>query len=120
MSYLDKINDIYNHIAQGSAMDAFEKYYDEGVVMVLEDGTKVEGKDTNREREHEFFDSVEEFHGMDVKAIASNEDNATTSVECLMDVTFKGGNRMELEQVAVQKWEQDRIVRERFYATQSG
>lgn len=120
MSYLDKINDVYNHIAQGKAMDAFEKYYDEDVVMVLEDGTAVEGKDTNRDRENEFFDSVEEFHGMDVRVVASNEEDATTSVECMMDVTFKGGDRMELEQVAVQQWEDDQIVRERFYATQNG
>lgn len=27
MTYLYKINDIYNHISQGTAMDAFEKYY---------------------------------------------------------------------------------------------
>lgn len=118
MSYLDKISDIYDHIAKGTAMDAFEEYYDEDVVMILEDGTEVEGKDTNREREHEFFDSVESFHGMDVKSITSNEDEGSTAVECLMDVTFKGGDRQELEQVAVQDWEGDTIIRERFYATQ--
>jgi len=120
MSYLENINDVYDHIAEGKAMDAFEKYYDEDVVMVLEDGTEVEGKDTNRERENEFFSSVDEFHGMEVKNITSNEDEASTSVECMMDVTFKGGDRMQLEQVAVQQWEDNQIVRERFYATQKG
>lgn len=119
MSYLDKISDIYDHIAEGNAMDAFEKYYSEDVLMVLEDGTEVEGKDTNRDRELEFFDSVEAFNDMEVKAITSNEDNGTTSVECMMDVTFEGGNRQQLEQVAVQEWDGDEIVRERFYATQS-
>lgn len=118
MSYLDNINDIYDKIAQGAAMDAFEEYYDEDVVMVLEDGTEVKGKDTNREREHEFFDSVAEFHGMEVKAITSNEDKACTAVECVMDVTFESGDRMDLEQVAVQHWDGDKIARERFYATQ--
>ncbi|MGD8747659.1 MAG: nuclear transport factor 2 family protein [Balneolaceae bacterium] len=120
MSYLNKINDVYEHIAKGAAMDAFEQYYDENVVMILEDGTEVKGKDTNRKRENDFFDSVEEFHGMDVKAITANEEEASTAVECTMDVTFKGGDRMELEQVAVQQWEDSRIVKERFYATQSG
>ena len=119
MSYLDKINDIYNHIAQGTAMDAFEEYYSEDVVMILEDGTEVEGKDQNRERENEFFSSVEAFNGMEVTSITSNEDEGTTAVECAMDVTFEGGNRTTLEQVAVQEWEGDQIVRERFYATQN-
>ncbi len=96
MSYLDKITNIYNDIAQGQALDAFEKYYAEDVVMILEDGTEVEGKDTNRDREIEFFDSVEAFNGMEVTSITSNEDEASTAVECVMDVTFEGGNRMEL------------------------
>ena len=55
MSVKEKITDVYNHVANGTAMDAFEKYYDEDVVMILEDGTEVEGKDANRERENEFF-----------------------------------------------------------------
>lgn len=119
MTYLERITDIYDHIAQGTAMDAFEEYYDEDVTMILEDGTEVEGKDANRERENEFFSSVEAFNGMEVTTITSNEEDASTSVECIMDVTFEGGNRMELEQVAVQDWDGDQIVRERFYATQN-
>jgi len=120
MTYLDRINDIYDHIAQGTAMDAFEKYYDEDVVMVLEDGTKVEGKDTNRERENEFFGSVEEFHGMEVVGITSNEDNGVTSVESTMTVTFKGTDEpVTIEQVAVQHWNGDHIQKERFYGTQN-
>lgn len=46
----------------------------EDVSMVLEDSTHVEGKDTNREREKEFFSSVEEFHGIEVSGITSNKD----------------------------------------------
>jgi len=120
MSYLDKINDIYTHIGQGKAMDAFEKFYHADVDMVLEDGKVISGKDANRDREIEFFSSVEEFHGLEITSVTSNEDNATTAVECVMDVTFKGGNRMKIEQVATQKWEGDYIVNERFYGTQQG
>lgn len=120
MAYLDKIEDIYNHIAKGTAMDAFEKYYADNVVMVLEDGTEVEGKDTNRERENEFFSSVDEFHGIEVKGITSNEETGVTSVESTMTVTFKGADEpMNLEQVAVQHWDGDQIGRERFYGTQN-
>lgn len=120
MSYLDRITDIYDHIAEGTAMDAFEKYYADNVVMVLEDGTEVEGKDTNRERENEFFGSVEEFHGIEVNGIASNEEQGFTSVESAMTITFKGADEpVTLEQVAVQEWDGDQINRERFYGTQN-
>lgn len=120
MSYLDKITDIYDHIAQGTAMDAFEEYYDDDVVMILEDGTEVDGKDANRERENEFFGSVEEFHGIDVSGITSNEEEGITSVESTMTVTFEGADEpMDIEQVAVQHWDGDQISTERFYGTQN-
>lgn len=118
MSVKEKIKDIYNHIENGTALDAFEKYYDKDVTMVLEDGTPVEGKDANRDRENEFFDSVEAFHGMGVNAITANEETGQTAVESWMDVTFKGGDRVKIEQVATQDWEDGKIVRERFYGTQ--
>lgn len=119
MSYLDKITDVYDRIAQGTAMDAFEEYYAEDVTMILEDGTEVEGKDTNREREKEFFGSVDEFHGIDVSGITSNEEEGVTSVESAMTVTFKGADEpTTMEQVAVQHWDGDEISTERFYATQ--
>lgn len=120
MNYLDKITDIYNHIAQGTAMDAFEEYYAEDVTMILEDGTEVDGKDANREREKEFFSSVEEFHGIKIKGITANEDEGITAVESTMTVTFKGADSpMDLEQVAVQHWSGDEIATERFYGTQN-
>ena len=120
MSVKEKITDIYNHVQNGTALDAFEKYYAEDVTMILEDGTEVEGKDANRKRENEFFDSVEAFNGMEVVGITANEKTKQTSVESWMDVTFEGGNRMKLEQVATQDWEDGKIVRERFYGTQQG
>lgn len=120
MSYLDKITDIYDQIAQGAAMDAFEEYYADDVTMILEDGTPVEGKDANREREKEFFGSVEEFHGIEVSGITSNEEDGITSVESTMTVTFKGTDGpMDIEQVAVQHWDGDKIATERFYGTQT-
>ncbi|MDX1637210.1 MAG: hypothetical protein R3281_04520 [Balneolaceae bacterium] len=88
--------------------------------MVLEDGTEVEGKDTNREREIDFFDSVDEFHGIEVIGVTSNEEEGVTSVESTMTVTFKGSDEpVTMEQVAVQHWDGNEIGRERFYATQN-
>jgi len=118
MSYFNHIQTIYDNIAKGEAMDAFEKYYHDEVVMVLEDGTPVKGKDANRDREKEFFSSVEDFHGIEVHGIMSNEEEGKTSVESTMDLTFKGGDRVKMSQVAVQDWDGEHIVRERFYATQ--
>ena len=114
MTYKEKAQDIYTLIGQGKLLDAFDKYYGENVVMTEPRGTR-EGKATCRQYEEQFLGMIQEFHGMEVKNVGSDEANATTFVESTMDVTFKDGNRVNMEQIAVQRWEGDHIVHERFY-----
>ncbi len=119
MTYKEKAQDIYNMIGQGKLLDAFDKYYGEGVVMTEPRGTK-EGKATCRAAEVAFLESIEALHDFKVTNIGSDEAAGTSFVESMMDVTFKGGQRAKMEQVAVQKWEGDHIVHERFYYDNSG
>ncbi|MFP4089748.1 MAG: SnoaL-like domain-containing protein [Cyclobacteriaceae bacterium] len=114
MTLKEKAQDLYNMIGQGQLLDAFDKYYAENVVMTEPRGTR-EGKASCREYEVQFLNSVQEFHGMEVKSIASDESKGVVFIEVAMDVTFQGGSRVNMEQVAVQHWENDQIVHERFY-----
>ena len=57
---------------------------------------------------------MEAFHSLEIKAISEDLDKEKVFVEVAMDLTFKGGNRVTMEQVAVQQWEQGQIVHERF------
>ena len=114
MTYLEKAQDIYNMLGQGQLLDAFDKYYADNIVMTEPRGTR-EGKQVCRDYEVNFLNSVAEFHDLQVYNIGSDEANGTTFVESMMEVTFKGGDRVKMEQVAVQKWEGDQIVHERFY-----
>ena len=114
MTYKEKTQDIYNQILQGKLLEAFDQYYGENVVMAEPTGTR-EGKVACRQYEEQFLNSVQEFHGLEVKNIASDEDKGVVFLEVAMDVTFKDGNRVNMEQTAVQQWEGDHIVHERFY-----
>ena len=114
MTYKEKIQDIYNMLGQGKLLDAFDKYYGENVVMTEPRGTR-EGKADCRTYEEQFLSSIAQFHNLEIKSVGSDEANGTTFIESAMDVTFKGGMRVNMEQVAVQKWEGDHIVHERFY-----
>ena len=120
MSYLFKAQELYSMIGQGQAMDAFEKFYAEEVVMIEATGDRREGKDLNREYEQQFFSTVKEMHGGGVNAITSDEENGVTMVEAWMDVTFKDGNRVKMEEVARQTWSGGQIVEERFYYNAAG
>ena len=115
MSYLEKEKDLQNMVVSGQLMDAFEKYYADTCTLVEPTGDTFSGKDSAREHELEFLGKIEEFHGAGIDKITSNEAEATTMTESWMDVTFKGGHRVKLEQVAVKQWDGDHVAHERFY-----
>jgi len=120
MSYLSQITELYDLMGQGDMMGAFEKYYHEDVIMVEANGEKREGKTINREFEQNWLNSIQTIHATGVDAFTSNEDEGVTMVESWLDVEFKDGNRMKLEEVAVQRWQGDQIVHERFYYNMPG
>lgn len=115
MNYKQKAREMYQMIGQGKALDAFEQYYDESVEMIEATGERRQGKDANRKFEQEWFSNVQEVHGGGTNAITSDEEAGVTMVESWMDITFKDGNRMKMEEIARQKWQGDKIVEERFY-----
>lgn len=115
MTHLEKATDIYNLINSGKLMDAFEKYYHNDVVMQEIGEEPRIGKDINRQHEIGFLGMIKEFHGAGVEGITSNEKENKTMVESWMDITFQDGNRMKIEQVAVQSWSGDLITKEVFY-----
>jgi ketosteroid isomerase-like protein len=108
---LDKqLND---DVLSGKIMEAFEKYYADDVVMQENSEEPRKGKTENRKAEEQFMASVEAFNGASVKASAVNGD--VTFSEWEMDITFKGGSRVIMSQVAVRKWKNGKIVHERFF-----
>lgn len=100
-------------VLSGQAMEAFERFYADDVVMQENDKEPTVGKAANRERELQFFASVEQFHGAAVKASASGEDVSFGEWE--LDVTFKGGSRVLMKQANVRRWKDGKIVHEKFY-----
>ena len=101
MSYLEKIKAMYEMIGTGQMSEAFEQFYHEDVEMVEATGDVRKGKAANREFGKQWNASIQETHGGGVNTITSNEADHSTMVESWMDVTFKDGNRMKLEEVAV-------------------
>ena len=100
-------------VLQGKILEAFDRFYDDGVVMQENGATPTVGKSANRAREEKFVESIEQFHGAEVLGSSAGADRSYS--EWVMDVTFKGGIRAKLEQVAARQWRHGRIVHERFY-----
>ena len=100
-------------VLSGKALEAFEKYYADDVVMQENSDEPRVGKEANRKAEEAFFESLAEFHEGKVLASAVNGD--TSFSEWFMDVTFKNGYRMKMAQVAVRKWKDGKVIHERFF-----
>jgi ketosteroid isomerase-like protein len=115
MSYLQKATEMYNLIEDGKSMEALEKFYADKVQVVEANGETRDGKEAQRKALQDWYGMVKEMHASGVTAITSNEETATTTVESWMEATFADGNRFKMEEVAVQKWEGDQIIHERFY-----
>lgn len=100
-------------VLEGRILEAFEQFYAPGIVMQENNRPATVGKDANREREQRFVESIEQFHHGALLGSAVHGDLSFS--EWLMDVTFKGGVRAKLEQVAVRRWHNGQVVSERFY-----
>ncbi len=102
-------------VLEGRILDAFDHFYADDVVMQENAATPVVGKPANRERERQFVESIEQFHGARVLGSAAAGD--TSYSEWVMDVTLKSGIRIKMEQVAVRRWHNGQVRQERFYYT---
>ncbi len=113
MSTRNHVQAVIDGILAGKILETFDAHYAENVVMSENKKEERVGKATNREYELQFLGNIQEFHGAKVGRILVDGDHA--AVEWTFDVTFKGGNRVVMEQVAVQTWKDGKIVREDFY-----
>lgn len=115
MNYLEKITDMYQMIGENKSFEALDKYYHDDVVVVEANGEERKGKEAQHKAMQEWYASIEAFHAGGAGAITSNEETGTTSVESWFDITFKGNHRMKMEEVGIQKWQDGKIIHERFY-----
>ena len=100
-------------VLEGKMMDTFEKYYADDVVMQEINMEPTVGKDANREREIKWLEGITDFRGAEVKNIAIG--NNVSMVEWFMDYSHKEYGDVKMSQVAVQTWEDGKIVKELFY-----
>ncbi len=116
MSYKQKATELYDRMARGEGMQAFDEMYHNDVVVIENpSGETRNGKEAQRKAIEGWFSALQENHGGGVNRITSDEDNGVTMVESWMDVTFKDGNRMQMTEVAVQDWQDGQIIREEFF-----
>jgi ketosteroid isomerase-like protein len=105
--------ELNQQILSGKILEPFDRFYAEDVVMQENNDPEVKGKAANRAREQQFVDSVGQFHGAKLLGSAVAGDRSYSEWE--YDLTFKGGPRMKMCQVASRQWKDGKVAHERFY-----
>ena len=113
MSINNQVQAVIDGVIAGKVLETFDAYYADDVVMSENRKNERVGKAANRKYELQFLENVQEFHGAQVGRVIVDGDHA--AVEWTFDITFKGDNRVNMQQVAVQTWKDGKIVREDFY-----
>jgi hypothetical protein len=108
-----KFEEIKTLVLAGKAMEAFEKYYGDDVVMQENENPATIGKAANRDRENDFFSKLTEFRGAEVKAVAYGDDVIIS--EWFLDYTHSEWGKITHDQVSVQRWKDGNVIHERFY-----
>jgi hypothetical protein len=109
----EKLNHLNQLILEGKALEGFELYYDENVVMQENENAPTVGKEANRLREIDFFNSITEFRGANVSDVAAGEDISYAKWQ--FDYTHKDWGVRKYTQVSVQYWKNGKIVKEQFF-----
>jgi ketosteroid isomerase-like protein len=100
-------------ILSGDFQGAFEKFYADDVVMQENEEAPRKGKTACRQFEEEFIASVEKVNSSKLLGSAVNGDTSFSEWE--YDMTFKGGNRVKMTQVSARRWQNGKVIHERFY-----
>ena len=110
---LKKISDLNDLVLRGKPLEAFETYYDDGVVMQENENAPTIGKEANRKRENEFYSSIVEFRNAKLLKLTLGE--SVTMTQWHYDYTHKDWGIRNYTQVSVQEWKNDKIIREQFF-----
>ncbi len=114
----DRVQELIQYIKLGHIIEAMHEFYDKDVKMQENANPPTVGLPANIEREKQFLKGVKEWKGSTVKAIAV--EGNVSFVEWVFDWISVDGNPVHLEQVAVAKWRDGKIVHEQFYYDTAG
>ncbi|HLO80134.1 MAG TPA: hypothetical protein VK166_04210 [Chitinophagaceae bacterium] len=108
----NSLNELNQLVLEGNAMAAFEKYYHDAVVMQENEAPPTISKESNRQRELEFFENITEFRSAEVKGIGIGD--CISFVVWKYDYTHKEWGVRDYTQVSIQEWKEGKIIKEKF------
>jgi len=108
----ERVQALIELVERAQYVDAIREFYAEDATMQENQQPPREGLATLVANEQKTLASVKEIRG---KAQSFVVDGDSVSINWVFDITTLEGHTRRLDEIAYQRWENDRIVRERFY-----
>ncbi len=105
-------------ILRGEILEAVDRFYADSAQMQENANAPTVGKNAIVAHEKAFLSTVKEWKNTEFKAIAAEGDVAF--LEYAFDFVNTDGQDVHYEQVSAQRWQDGKIVHERFYYDASG
>ena len=112
MSTLELDHQLNTLIIEGKSAVAFQKCYAEDVVAQENDEPERIGRDAWMRARQEMEKSIRKF---DARVLAHAANGDTSFAEWEYDIELEGMGAIRIAQVAVRRWKDGKVVRERFY-----
>ncbi len=112
-SVRQRVDDLISCIRQGKIIEAMNEFYDENTCMQENLQPATIGLAANIEREKQFLSYVKEWKRFEV--LASAVEGNVAFIESTIDFIAVDGKDAHMVQTSVQRWQNGKIISERFY-----
>ncbi|MGG7054866.1 SnoaL-like domain-containing protein [Nitrosomonas sp. ANs5] len=114
MTLQEKLNDLNRMILKGEILESMDKYYHANCVVIEKNDVVAEGLEQAKKRESEMFEGVEAWLKSEIISTAVGEN--VTMTEWCFEYKHQDLGHKKFDQVAVQHWQDGKIISDRFYA----
>ena len=111
MSIKPQVLDLIRLVEDGQMLDAFTKYYGENIAMQENTFAPTVGFKANYDREAAFYGSL---LALKFTLVSYLIEGNRAVINWVFDYTTPDGKRYRMDEVAIQTWENGKIVHERY------
>jgi ketosteroid isomerase-like protein len=110
-----RVNDLVGYIQSGRIVEAMGEFYADNVSMQENNNPPVVGLAANTEREKQFVAYVKQWKSLNIDAVAVDADRGKALIQYNFEFEATDGQHLKYDQVAVQTWQDGKIIQEKFY-----
>lgn len=108
-----RVQELISYVEQGRFLDALREFYHEEAAMQENSEAPRLGLTACLDQEARFLEAVQTFH--EIRASSFVVDGDRAAIQWVFALTLKNGAQVHREEIAYQRWENEKILWERFF-----